>query len=194
MIKKKSRFLTFCFSCMPGAGHMYMGFMKQGISFMIGFFALIGLADIMGMSIIGFAAAVLWFASFFDANNKAALSDDEFYSLEDDYLFGDENVFKNLFKGKQRLIVAGVFIFLGVCALWRNLIDLIYMIVPNYLRDTVWNYGIIKAPRFVFAIIVIAIGIWLIKGKKEELNDEEVLGSENKKEEVLEIEKRDINE
>lgn len=41
MTKKKSGFLTFCFSLMPGAGEMYMGFMKQGVSIMAFFWLLI---------------------------------------------------------------------------------------------------------------------------------------------------------
>ena len=32
--KKKNRFLTFCFSMLPGAAEMYMGFMKTGVSLM----------------------------------------------------------------------------------------------------------------------------------------------------------------
>ncbi|MCI8355555.1 MAG: hypothetical protein HFI47_10905, partial [Lachnospiraceae bacterium] len=36
--KKKSRFLTFCFSMLPGAGEMYMGFMRTGVSLMLLFF------------------------------------------------------------------------------------------------------------------------------------------------------------
>ena len=34
MTKKKNGFLAFCFSLIPGAGEMYMGFMKQGASIM----------------------------------------------------------------------------------------------------------------------------------------------------------------
>ena len=34
MTKKKNRCWTFCFSFIPGAGEMYMGFMKMGISLM----------------------------------------------------------------------------------------------------------------------------------------------------------------
>ena len=32
MTRKKNGFLTLCFSLVPGAGEMYMGFMKQGVS------------------------------------------------------------------------------------------------------------------------------------------------------------------
>ena len=33
--KKKSKFMTFCFSFIPGGGQMYMGFMKTGLSLML---------------------------------------------------------------------------------------------------------------------------------------------------------------
>ena len=39
--KKKSNFLTFCFSMMPGAAQMYMGFMKMGTSLMFLIFLII---------------------------------------------------------------------------------------------------------------------------------------------------------
>ena len=42
--QKKSKFLTFCFSMMPGAAQMYMGFMKMGTSLMFLFFLIIILA------------------------------------------------------------------------------------------------------------------------------------------------------
>ena len=36
--KRKNRFFTFIFSCLPGAAEMYMGFMKNGLTLMIFFF------------------------------------------------------------------------------------------------------------------------------------------------------------
>ena len=44
MTKKKSGFWTFLFSWIPGAGEMYMGFMRMGISLMILFWGIIALA------------------------------------------------------------------------------------------------------------------------------------------------------
>ncbi len=41
MQRKKSRFWLFMWSLIPGAGDMYLGFMKMGISLMLGFMALI---------------------------------------------------------------------------------------------------------------------------------------------------------
>ena len=59
MTKKKSGFLTFCFSLMPGAGEMYMGFMKQGVSIMAFFWLLIFLAAFFNMGPDSFPTASL---------------------------------------------------------------------------------------------------------------------------------------
>lgn len=50
MQRKKSKFLTFLFSLIPGAGEMYMGFMKMGVSLMAEFFAVLWLASVSGVS------------------------------------------------------------------------------------------------------------------------------------------------
>ena len=55
--KKKSRFLTFCFSMLPGAGEMYMGFMRTGVSLMLLFFLSIYIPvslRLSELSVIGF--------------------------------------------------------------------------------------------------------------------------------------------
>ena len=44
MTNKKNRFFTLVFSCCPGAGEMYMGLYRQGVSLMGLFFGTIALA------------------------------------------------------------------------------------------------------------------------------------------------------
>ena len=44
MTNKKNRFFTLVFSCCPGAGEMYMGLYRQGVSLMGLFFCTIALA------------------------------------------------------------------------------------------------------------------------------------------------------
>ncbi len=62
-----SGFWVFVFSMVPGAGHMYMGYMKLGLAFMTAFFGNIFLVD--GVSHrFAFLFPVIWFYSFFDAN------------------------------------------------------------------------------------------------------------------------------
>jgi TM2 domain-containing membrane protein YozV len=53
MIKKKNSFLTFIFSLIPGAGQMYLGFMKRGLSLMSCFFFIILIENLLVHNNIG---------------------------------------------------------------------------------------------------------------------------------------------
>ncbi|GIO67521.1 MAG TPA: hypothetical protein VNM49_06125 [Paenibacillus cookii] len=68
---KKSRWLTFLLAMIPGVGHLYLGFTKQGLQMMIGAAACIILIPSIPM-IFSFALAILWFYQLFDALQKAA--------------------------------------------------------------------------------------------------------------------------
>lgn len=87
MTKKRNGFLRFCCSLLPGAGEMYMGFMKMGLSLMSMFFGIIVAASIFELGPLAVLAVIAWFYSFFHVHNLAGLSDEEFYAVEDDYLF-----------------------------------------------------------------------------------------------------------
>ena len=91
MTRKRRGFWLFIFSLVPGAGEMFLGFFKQGISVMTVFFALIAGASWLNLGPILFVMPVLWFYSFFHVHNLASLSDEEFYSIQDDYLFISKN-------------------------------------------------------------------------------------------------------
>lgn len=54
-MRKKSRFLTFCFSVVPGAGHMYLGLINKGLILMSMFFSVV-----VGLSIFGEITYIHW--------------------------------------------------------------------------------------------------------------------------------------
>ena len=95
MTKKKGKLLTFCWSLIPGAGEMYLGFFKQGISLMAAFAVLLGISGFLQLSFLTFLSPIVWFYSFFHTNNLNSLSDEEFYSLEDDYLIHFSDISSN---------------------------------------------------------------------------------------------------
>ncbi|MCX4321188.1 MAG: hypothetical protein OSJ44_15985, partial [Lachnospiraceae bacterium] len=107
--KKKSGFLTFCFSFLPGAGEMYLGFMRMGVSLMGLFFALIALAAVLDLPALLFVLVVVWFYSFFHVHNLAGMSDDEFFNTEDEFLFNLDAFFhmdnKNVEKYRKAVAV-----------------------------------------------------------------------------------------
>lgn len=169
MKKEKSKFLTFCFSLLPGAGHMYMGFMKMGLSLMAAFFFLIFLSTWLRIGPLLFVLPLIWFYSFFDCINKRYATDEEFLLLEDNYLFSlDElaKIDKGVFK-KNKVFAGVILIFLGGYLLWNNIIDSLSRYMPSgvymFIRDVTRI-----APQIIIGVAIIAVGAKLIIGKKKE--------------------------
>lgn len=206
MKKKKNRFLLFLCSLVPGAGEMYLGFMKMGVSLMSAFALVIMIAAYVGLGVLACVAAVIWFYSFFHANNLGALSDDEFFRMEDTYLFGDNKMgldpVKELLQGKYRKGLAVVLMVLGISALWQTVCNILYDILGSaffnaYIRRFTRMIGN-EVPAFAFGILVIWFGFKLIQGKKVELDKleeaeiEEIKTAETKKEDT-DGQEREIN-
>lgn len=171
-MSRKNAVIRFIFSLIPGAGEMYMGFMKQGITLMTLFMGVIFLAIYLNTPIFVFALPVIWFYGFFHVHNLAGLSDEEFYAQEDS-LFFDWNIFGQLEQRKERKILAWMLILLGASVLWNFATDLVYALldvlnIPPYL----WGEIVRAVPQFVFAVLMIYAGVQLIRGKKKELERE----------------------
>ena len=176
MKSRKSRFWTFCLSFLPGCAEMYMGFMKMGISLMGMFFALFIIGGFFGQSIFVLADIVVWFYAFFHAHNLRAMDDEEFYALEDDYLFHLDGSGKEFWNkavaSRYRKLAAAVLILVGISILWNNLLDLLWYILPDFLEDIVYTISY-RIPQTVLGIAIIVAGVWMIRGKKKELLDGE---------------------
>lgn len=169
MIRKKSSFLTFCFAFLPGAGQMYMGFMKRGVSLMSSFFLFIFLSSWLQLGPLILAIPVIWFYSFFDTFNLRSSPDDEFYALEDNYLLVPDFVKSKVWQGRYRMIIALALIVAGCAILWNNLYDIFGWIMPEYMRKLVYRFGY-YFPQFLIGVGIIALGIYLIRGKKKDLD------------------------
>jgi hypothetical protein len=171
MIRKKSSFLTFWFSLLPGAGQMYMGFMKRGISLMSAFFLLIFFSTWLNLSPLMFAMPVIWFFAFFDTHNLRSMPDDEFYAQEDDYIlipeFAKEKT--RVLQSKYRNILALVLIIIGFSILWNNLYGFINYFLPDFISNAIYRFGR-YFPQLIVGFAIIALGLYLIRGKKKELD------------------------
>lgn len=174
MKKKKNKFFTLIFSMMFGAGQMYMGFMKQGLSLMTATAVIIFLGSWLNIGPILFALPVLWFYSFFDSINKMSLSDEEFHDSEDCYFFiqNIENVQIKKLVTKYNNMIAVVLILLGVSVLGENILDYMSQIVANLFPRFINIVDLLRwnASRILFAIVIIVIGVKMIIGKKSELD------------------------
>lgn len=169
MINKKSRFLTFIFSMLPGAGHMYIGFMKTGLSLMAIFFFDIFLSSWLDIGPLLFVLPLIWFYSFFDCLNKVNSNEEQLMLLEDRYLFSFDKLLtldKNVFK--KRSVVAGILVLiLGIYLIVNNIMSIIAPYIPNELYNIIYDL-ISKAPQMIIGIAIVAVGIKLILGKKRE--------------------------
>ena len=153
MTKKKNRLFTFFCSLIPGAGEMYLGFFKHGLSVMTLFFLLMFFSSMLFPPLM-FLAPVLWFYSFFHV--------DRF--IQD----------RNLLLTKYRKVTSYALIFLGAAILWQNLSDFIQMFFSRYLSIPEPIQSLLfwinrRIPQMAIALGIILLGFWLIKQKKKDL-------------------------
>ena len=191
MQKKKSRFWLFIWSLVPGAGHMYLGFKKMGISLMLGFMTLIAVAALTNLGVLAIFPIALYIYSFFHANNLGTLSDAEFYSIQDQYLLGMEGLdsiekIRVSISQKYRKVAAFILIAIGAVMLWNMGFDMLVDIFEwngwdNYYLRQISYFMSDQLPRVVIAIAIIWIGISLIRGKKVEYIEDEhdTVGEQN---------------
>lgn len=186
MITKRSKFWTMVFAFLPGAGHMYNGFMKLGVSFMGLFFGIWIVASVINIGPIAFLAAVVWFYAFFDCINRVFQADDEFYAQEDYYLFTREQMERwniHIFR-ERNLLVGVVLIIIGIYALWNNVV-LSYLSGLGILSPEIYE-GIAYigrlVPQLMIGVLIIWAGVALIVGKKKEIEVNSEVNREAKKE------------
>ena len=181
MTRKRNPFVLFLVSLMPGAGEMYLGFFKHGISVMSIFLLMFAFSNAFYSSLF-FFTPVLWFYSFFHANNLNSLSDEEFYSLDDDYFLHMDSLFRDngaLLRRHSRL-VAAILIFLGASILWSGFSDMIHYVSRNLLHISEPLQNLLfrltsGLPDSVMAVAIIVLGIYMIKNKKDSLKDSDSL-------------------
>ncbi|QOX63565.1 hypothetical protein FRZ06_09475 [Anoxybacterium hadale] len=176
MITKRSKFWTIVFAFLPGAGHMYNGFMKMGVSFMGLFFIVWALASFINIGAIAFLAPVIWFYAFFDCINRVFQDDAEFYNQEDRFLFTVEQLerFNWNILGKQNLLIGTILVIIGIYAIWNNVIlDTLwtYNLLPQEVYNLIVSFGSM-IPQLVVGVLIIWAGFGLIMGKKREIENE----------------------
>lgn len=170
MKKKKSKFWLFIFSFIPGAGEMYMGFMKMGLSLMMGFMLSIAVTAITNIAVLSVIAITIYIYSFFHAHNISSMDDEAFRELEDTYLFGFDNLesVRVRLGGKGRVITAAVLIIIGIIMMVNVGFNLLFDIFGwdhQYLR-TVYYFVEDDVPRLLIGIAVIWGGVTMLRGKK----------------------------
>ena len=167
---KKNGILTFLFAFVPGAGQMYQGYMKRGLS-LITMFCLCVMAGMLLEPLV-LTALIVWMYSFFDTFNLRA----QFIAgtaPADDYLvhFNTKDARLTLFFRDSHKLLGWALIALGAMVDYQN-------IIMRVLGDVMWRCGqnnpffraiylmLDELPQIVACVALVVCGLWLVRGPK----------------------------
>lgn len=166
----KNGFLTFCCAFIPGAGQMYQGYMKRGLSLILTA-CLIGMVSSL-LNPVLLLLVVVWMYSFFDTFNlRAQIGAGT--APQDDYLVHINwhvQRMEQFMLDSHKLLGWGL-IALGALVAYQN-------ILMNTLGDIVWRWGqsnpffralylmMDQLPEVVVCVALIICGAWLVRGPK----------------------------
>lgn len=165
---QKKGFLLFLCSLIPGAGELYMGFKKRGISMMAIFWGIVALTSVSGLEVLALTLPIVWAYSFFQVHNLKSLPEEVFYLQKDEYAFHFGYVLehKREMLRKYRVVIAGVCILLGGSVLIHTFGDILYYLLPMHLADSfAMVSGMIK--NAVVAVVFLGGGIYLAVNKEK---------------------------
>lgn len=168
---KKNGILTLLFAFIPGAGQMYQGYMKRGLSLVL-MAAAISMAAML-IPPIAFALLVVFMYSFFDTFNlRAQISMGT--APEDDYLVHFDPQDKRLARmmmDSHKLV--------GWCLIAIGALIAYEQIIMNTLGDILWRWGqkapvwraiylvMDQLPEVVLCVALILCGIWLVRAPEQ---------------------------
>lgn len=166
-MQRKSGFLTLCFACLPGAGEMYLGYMKRGLSLMLIFWGVIFLSALFNIGILCSFLPVVWAYAFFDTFNLRAQTPEQYAANPDDFIFDVEALagvnWKRLME-KRHGLLGGAMILLGVYSLYKTFVHPLLWDLYNAFH-LVWLGNLMDGmPTLVVAVLMIALGMYLLKG------------------------------
>ena len=169
-MKRKSGFWTVLFSLFPGAGQMYQGYMKRGVSLMGLFWAVLLVAALLNVPELSLALPVVFCYAFFDSLNIRSYTFEEAQANPDTFLFFEPG--SGIANTLQRIQGKGLgiaLVALGGYLLMRNC----YSMVMGWLwRYSEWAYRLIdsfmeRIPALAVGVVIILLGIHLIRGGKK---------------------------
>lgn len=153
MSRRRSKPLTFFLSLCTGVGHLYLGAMNRGIQFLIAFLGTISLAEHFHMGFLSFLIPVIWFYGLFDAMQLASQEE-----IVDKPLVRWERL-KGPWAGYALIGIGLVFLANEIIpTLWRN-----------YFQSFLGGWRSVQT--LFIAIVLVAAGILLLRGKKVNEND-----------------------
>ena len=167
----KNGLLTLLFAFIPGAGQMYQGYMKRGLSLILMCCA-IGAVAVLFSPVALFLLVVFMYSFFDTLNLRAQIALGK--APEDDYLVHldpkDKRLARMLMDSHK--LVGWVLIVFGVLIVYEN-------IIMNLLNDVLWRWGrdsvvfrafylvMDRLPDVVLCVALILCGAWLVRGPQK---------------------------
>jgi hypothetical protein len=176
MTHQKNKALTLLVSLIPGAGHMYMGFIKKGLSVMASINFIIMLVYIVNAPIFLLLCALLWFYAFFDVLNLNSMPAEVFRKQKDgifiDSIMEDTPVFTRLdfaFGLKRKSTMAWLTILLGFFFLIRSVSDFVapMMLTLTRAQITMIEGVTLLIPRLFLCALLVFVGLRLVANQKK---------------------------
>lgn len=166
----KNGILTFLFAFCPGAGQMYQGYMKRGLSLITMFCVAFGAGTLL--EVLYVAMPIVWMYSFFDTFNlRAQIGAGT--APQDDYLvhinWHDQRM-EQFMLDSHKLLGWGL-IALGGLVAYEN-------VIMRVFGDVMWRWGqnspffravylmLDELPEVVVCVALIVCGVWLVRGPK----------------------------
>ena len=167
---RKNILFTFIFACVPGAGQMYLGYRKQGVSMMLLLLSLISLASALRIDFLMFFLPVVWFYSFFDTFSIRNASAEELAARVDCFVPDNlqnkvlslPNCSKN-FKKASGLVLVSV----GAFSLYNSFVmPIVGNILEHIELDLWWLWDIFNnLPTVLVSFLIIIVGIYMLRGR-----------------------------
>jgi len=137
-------------SMVPGAGHMYLGLLKQGTQLMTVFFLVVFVTNWLHMSLLAFILPVLWFYSLFDAYH--------FIEKESSGVQTDESPLFEWFRSYPAWMGWGLIILSGLVILQRAVTPILETLLSASVRNNL--------ETAIVALLLLAGGIKMLAGNK----------------------------
>ncbi len=169
---RKNSFLTVLFAFIPGAGPMYLGYMKRGISLMGVFFGILAICTLLRIDSILWALPIVWFYSFFTTLNIHGLIVRSMPIPKDEYPFDTTKVqgaFADTLSSKKGIYLGYTLIVIGVIMMINLLFASVINLLNSYFPQLSGLFYRLREgfPTLIIAVIIIVLGTKLVRSGKQ---------------------------
>lgn len=167
--RPKSKFLSLCFSLMPGGGHMYLGLINKGIQIMCAFFGIIFIGmlaseimftDFFATFTVIAACATFIFYSFFDTLRCVNDINSGLYIQDTKLVVSFSSIEEFILKAKgSQKIIGYAFLSLG----GLGILNIFIRFADDYVRRF-FNYRYyFSLSNIIFPVLMMIVGLYLLR-------------------------------